>query len=180
MPFRWMCWNLECFHGHWGSKCWSVIQGQRGMPATLPLPYAMKGFFLGLVSFREFSAEFLQTFGKTLFANDPISELLRKGSSFRSRNLFGGVESMLTKFHGNLHGEVQMNFLAIFASKTIFQVWCPEIVANCSPTDSIFMGGGAHCKPLAHFCTSCPSHWTPPNGHTRQTGTIWQRMRLFY
>ena len=49
---------------------------------------------------------------------------------------------------------------------TVFS-WALEIkmLAQHAGIYSIFMGGGAHCKPLlAHFCTSGPSHWTTPTG----------------
>ena len=45
----------------------------------------------------------------------------------------GGAESMAIKFHGNVHGEVRVNFLALSASKPPhFHVCCPQIVPNCS------------------------------------------------
>ena len=46
--------------------------------------------------------------------------------------LIGGAESTAMKFHGNVRGEVRVNFLALVASKPHFHVWCLQIVPNCS------------------------------------------------
>ena len=60
---------------------------------------------------------------------------------FQSRGpkiLIRGAESMVMNFHGNVRGEVRVNFLALFASKShLFHVRCPQIVRNCSRKRSL-------------------------------------------
>ena len=59
---------------------------------------------------------------------------------------------MVMKFHGNVRGEVQVNFLALLASKPPhFHVRCPQIVRNCSRELSL-----EHCHSHACFV---PKFW---------------------
>ena len=58
-----------------------------------------------------------------------------------------GPESMVMKFHGNVRGEVRVNFLTFFCLKTPhFHVRFPPIVPNCSRERSL-----EHCHSHA-FC----------------------------
>ena len=63
----------------------------------------------------------------------------RKGGEFQEYGLtqVRGAEGMVMKFHGNVRGEVRVNFLALFASKPhIFKCTvpsnCPELFARTS------------------------------------------------
>ena len=54
-----------------------------------------------------------------------------------------------------------LNMLEFTAFSWVLELIILEFAANAG-IYSIFMGAGAHCKALAHFCASGPSHWKPP------------------
>ena len=90
----------------------------------------------------------------------PSIERKQKGGFVKGRfrrmyprsGLFRGAESMVMKFHGNVRGEVRVNFLALFASKPhIFMCGGPQTVRNCSRERSL-----EHCHSHSSFV---PNLW---------------------
>ena len=103
---------LKISHGRWGKttpNSWlSIAQGTaRGaLPRNLDLLL--------------FSSLFRFFFGKAGF-EDPAST---------KPALIRGAKSMVMEFHGNVRGEVRVNFLALFASKPHIPSNCPELFAR--------------------------------------------------
>ena len=69
------------------------------------------------------------------------------------RDSLRGAGSIAMKFHGNVHGELRVNFLALFASKPdIFICGALELFQVVGANVRLNFGIPRHCLVPAHLC----------------------------